>query len=508
MRVSRGIRRLARHVGRAAVAATIAASSLLPAAMPASAQGGPFAGVELNVLTGVGPQIAEPLTRRGKEWGEANGAKVNVVTVPFNEIYSKILTDVYTRTNAFDIFVFAPQWMGDYAVGGFLENLDPHIANHPEIEWSDIGPFFRDFSATYQGTTHTVPLDGDFHMLYYRTDLLKKIYVNAPNTWDEYIEVAKAISDAKLTTEEGKPIYGSCISKKRGAQAYWFISSIAGAYIQSQGTSQGGFFDVNTFKPLVNNEAFGRALEVFKETTKYGPPDELNLDVGDTRGLFTAGQCALGLDWGDIGTLAIDKSTSKVIDKVGAAILPGSRQVLDRATGKLVRCDKVTCPYADSTMANHAPFAAFGGWSGAINAGSNAKKKAAAAAFLAYVSAPAQSGKDVTIGLTGFNPYRTSHFATLDAWTEAGMSKDAANLYLGAIKSSLNSPNMMLDLRITNNQYYQQVVLDTVVAQYMAGEMSRDDAMQMIHDRWEEKTEELGRDKQLATYRATLGVTK
>ena len=128
--------------------------------------------------------------------------------------------------------------------------------------------------------------------------------------------MAKAISDAKLTTEEGKPVYGSCISKKRGAQAYWFISSIAGSYIQSQGTSQGGFFDLDGFKPLVNNEAFAKALDIYKESTKFGPPDELNLDVGDTRGLFTAGQCGLGLDWGDIGTLAIDKATSKVIDKV------------------------------------------------------------------------------------------------------------------------------------------------------------------------------------------------
>ena len=60
----------------------------------------------------------------------------------------------------------------------------------------------------------------------------------------------------------------------------------------------------------------------------------------------------------------------------------------------------------------------------------------------------------------------------------------------------------------SNNQYYQQVVLDTIVAQFMAGEIGRDEAMQMIFDKWEEKTEELGRDKQLAVYKATLGVTK
>src|SRR6185295_7866547 len=130
-------------------------------------------------------------------------------------------------------------------------------------------------------------------------------------------------------------------------------------------------------KPLINNEGFREALRIYAETTKYGPPDEINLDVGDTRGLFTSGRCALTLDWGDIGPLAVDKATSRVQDKVGAVILPGSPRVLDRASGKLVACTKETCPYAIDGI-NHAPFAAFGGWSGAINVAKDQKTKDAA----------------------------------------------------------------------------------------------------------------------------------
>ena len=51
-----------------------------------------------------------------------------------------------------------------------------------------------------------------------------------------------------------------------------------GAYIQSQGTSQGAFFDTETFEPLVNNEAFAKAMEVYKATNAFGPPDELNMN--------------------------------------------------------------------------------------------------------------------------------------------------------------------------------------------------------------------------------------
>jgi len=197
-----------------------------------------------------------------------------------------------------------------------------------------------------------------------------------------------------------------------------------------------------------------------------------------------------------------------VQDKVGAVILPGSTEVLDRATGELVPCDETICPHADAQGVNHAPFSAFGGWSGAINAGSKPEVKEAAFDYLAYVSAPGQANVDVTIGQTGFNPYRTSQFLNREQWVEAGMSPAAASNYLEAIEASLNSPNMVLDLRIPQNAYYQGTVLDTALAQFLAGELTAEETMQQIADGWNQKTDELGRDAQLAAYQASLGVTR
>ena len=466
----------------------------------------PYEGVELNVITFTGPQIAEPLQRRGPDFTELTGAKVNVIIVPFSDLYQKILTDMATGTNSFDAFVFAPQWMVDYIVPGYLENLSDRVAADEALEWEDVAPFFRDFSATYQGDVYTIPLDGDFHMVYYRTDLLEEAGLEPPRTWDDYLEIAATFHGQDLNGD-GDPDYGSCISKARAQQSYWWITSIAAPFIQSQGTSQGAFFDTETMEPLVDNAAFARAMDIYLETGEYGPPDELNLNVGDTRSLFTAGRCALSLDWGDIGTLAIDPETSIVMDKTGAVITPGSTQVLDWETGELVDCDETTCPHAIDGV-NHAPFASFGGWSGGINAAADDLVKDAAYDFFSYMAQPAQANVDVTIGATGYNPYRTSQFLNRQAWVEAGMSPEAASVYLGAIEGSLASPNMVLDLRIPQNQRYQQVVLDTALSQFAAGEISRDEAIQQIDDGWEEITEELGREEQIDAYRGTLGVTQ
>jgi multiple sugar transport system substrate-binding protein len=470
-----------------------------------SAQAGEFDGVTVNIMTFTGPQIAEPLQRRAPDFEKMTGAKINVITVPFSDLYTKLLTDWASGTNSVDAAVFAPQWMGDYATAGLLEELSPRIDKDKALDWNGIAPFFRDFSAKFNGKTYLIPLDGDFQMVYYRSDVFEKNGLKPPATWDDYVADAKALNGKDFG--DGGPGYGSCISKKRNAQAYWFITSISGAYIQSKGTSQGAFFDTRNMKPLIDNEGFRKALDVYSETTKYGPPNEINLDVGDTRSLFTSGRCALSIDWGDIGTLAIDPKTSKVKDKVGSIILPGSTEVINRDTGKLEACTKDKCPYAINGV-NHAPYAAFGGWSGGINVHAKNKVKDAAYTFLSYMSQPAQSSVDVTIGTTGFNPYRTVHFKDLGPWLRAGMSEAAAKDYLGAIEASLNSPNMILDLRIPQNQKYQQVVLDEALSRFVSGEIDKESTVKAIVDGWNDLTEQIGKEKQLEAYKKSLGVER
>jgi multiple sugar transport system substrate-binding protein len=339
-------------------------------------------------------------------------------------------------------------------------------------------------------------------MVYYRSDLIQ----TPPKTWDEYLDVAKQFNGKDLNGD-GTPDYGSCIAKKVGQQSFWWIISVAGGLLQNQGTGQGAFFNTDTMDPLTKNDAFAKALETYKETMKYGPPEEINWGVGDSRGAFTTGRCALTMDWGDIGTLALDPATSTVQDKVGAVVTPGWKETLDRASGKLVPCDATACPNAVDGV-NYAPFASFGGWSGAINAATTPQKKDAAYAFLAYMSAPAQSSVDVTLGKTGFNPYRTSHFTNTAPWKAVGMSDAAAANYLGAIKDSLNSPNMILDLRIPKTKEYEQDVLDKAVSQYIAGELDVNQTMQQITDGWNAITDGQGRDSQLAAYTASLGIQR
>lgn len=471
----------------------------------ALAQAKPFEGVTVNLMTRPGDVIARRLAERGAEFEAATGGKIVVNEVPFAELFQKIQTDWATGTNSIDVGVFASGWAVELDAAGLLEDLTPYVDADPLIDMADVAPYFREINQKIGGKTKLITIDGDFQMVYYRKDVLEAAGLQAPRTWEEYLSNAKAVNGQDMNGD-GEGDYGSCIFKKRNAQSYFAISTVAAGAVQSKGTAEGLFFDLETMKPKINNEAWKAAFELYKATGEFGPPEELNQDIGDTRGLVKAGRCAQVIDWGDIGPLSIEPDAAAIKDKMYAVANPGWTKVLDNATGKLVACDATTCPNAVDGV-NYSPFGAFGGWAGAINAKSDQKVKDAAYAFLSYMNQAAQSNVDVTIGWTGYNAYRNSQLDDTSLWVKAGFSEGAASNYLGAIKASLNNPNMSSDFRIPGAQQYSGVVLDTELARYLAGEITVDEALANIESGWEEITDDFGRDKQLELYRLSLGIT-
>src|SRR5438309_9514574 len=100
--------------------------------------GGQFSGTTVRVVTFTGPQIAEPLQRRAPDFEKLTGAKIEVITVPFSDLYQKLLTDFATKTNSYDATVFDPQWVGDYVPTGYLEVLSHRVTSVSALQWDGI----------------------------------------------------------------------------------------------------------------------------------------------------------------------------------------------------------------------------------------------------------------------------------------------------------------------------------------------------------------------------------
>ena len=216
-----------------------------------------YEGVEVNLLTRPGPVIAGRLEERGKEFEEMTGARINVSSVPFADLFQKLLTDWATGTNSIDVGVFASGWAVEMVDGGLLDDLSEFVANDPELKIDDIAPYFREFNQKIDGKTYLITIDGDFQMVYYRKDVLDELGLEPPQTWDEYLEVAAA-ANGKDMNGDGAADFGSCMFKKRNAQCYFAIMSIAAPFVQTQGTGQGIFFDTEDMTPDGQQRGLGR----------------------------------------------------------------------------------------------------------------------------------------------------------------------------------------------------------------------------------------------------------
>ncbi len=447
------------------------------------------------------PQVAQSLRDHAATFEQETGIRVTIEASQLRGLYEQITQDNLGSSTAYAGYIFPGQWLPDFAEAGYLEPITEQVTANQALAWNDILPAYRDYASSYGDEVYAIPLDGDVLLLYYRQDILDLFGRQAPRTWDEYLATARAINRIDMNGD-GLADYGSCMAKGADEQSYWWLYAIAGPYLQTEGPGQGLFFDRQTFEPRTLNPAFERALGIYQESARYGPPDELNIGVRDTRSLFLSGRCALTIDWPELGLLAANPETSVVSEGFGTAPMPGSTQVLNTEANFLASCQgSELCPLASDNI-NDAPYLAFGGWMGAISRGADAANRQHAFDFLAYASALEQSQQAVADPLSGFNPYRQSHLDAPRVWRAAGFTDDA---YTDAILTSLSSDNIVLDLRIPQQQQYQQAELDPILMEFLTSpRVTAPVAAENLFDAWEALNDDLGRGAQFEVYLNSL----
>ncbi len=103
-----------------------------------------FEGVTITVFTQPPPYIAKPVMMFAPDWEKATGARINLITAPWGELYSKMYASFALGEAVYDIVIFPSAWLPDFAAAGFLVPLDDFIANDPNIQWDDILPIYRE----------------------------------------------------------------------------------------------------------------------------------------------------------------------------------------------------------------------------------------------------------------------------------------------------------------------------------------------------------------------------
>ncbi|MCB0168490.1 MAG: extracellular solute-binding protein [Anaerolineae bacterium] len=461
-----------------------------------------YQGVEATLVTAADAPVVELLQQQAQAFQALTGAAITIETVP--DLNQSVLIDEETGQNRYAGYIYPAQWLADYAAQDYLADLTDRIQADQTLEWDDIAPIYRDVAAGYGERTYGIPIAGDVQLVYYRPDVLEEIGLPPPKTWDDYVEIAGAANELDINADSS-PDFGSCLA--RAEQSYTIFYSMVSPYLQFEGFAQGGFFSPDNFAPLVDNQGFRRALELYKETILYSPPEELRNGLAETRQLMLDGRCTLTVDSTTLGHLAADPDQSAIADKIAVVALPGAADVVNRPTGTLAPCDEDqdNCPFAADEI-NHAPFMPSGGWVGSLNPAAADPTQKAVYDFLVYVSAPDQANPAVAAD-PALIPYRISQYLNRQPWVEAGFSPDFSANFLSAIEQTLASPNAVLNLRIPSHQRYQAESLSPLLDQYLSDQLTTDQVVAALLDEWQTVTDAAGRQEQLEAYLLSLGLT-
>ncbi|WP_282127355.1 substrate-binding domain-containing protein [Roseobacter litoralis] len=459
---------------------------------------GEFEGVELTFM-GLNNQNQHNFIFRGflRAWEDYTGAKINWIDLAQADYNARLQQSIATGTVDFDIIEMGAPFEGDVLGKGLASEMPDWVKE--QIDMDDYVDYLKAPVGTWDGKTYRVSIDGDTHTFAYRKDYFGADSITGqevPTTWPEVNQITKDLV-GKEDPLTGLPAHGYLDPLKGwGGFGFYFLENRAAPYAKHP-DDPAWLFDPDTMKPRVNNPAFVQAIQDVMDLIEAGayPTDQINADPGTTAfQQFLAGTGGMISWWGDVGASARTSDTSVVGDVVGFSINPGSEKVWNTAAGQW------------DEMPNVAPNNAYIGWGVYVMAtveGDEKKKKAA------WSVAAHLGGKDISLWAsaypTGFQPYRNSHFQ-YEEWEEAGYDRAFVEDYLGSNADSYNHPNAAVEPRIPGIFQYYSVAEDELAKGYAGQYGSAQETADAIAAAWEKITDQIGRESQIALYKASLGL--
>jgi trehalose/maltose transport system substrate-binding protein len=237
------------------------------------------------------------------------GIKVKVVPHPAasDASYSQLARVFSSKSSSFDVAMIDVVWPGAFAP--YLVDLKPKLGKDAQQHAQGIIQ-----NNTIDGKLVAMPWFGDFGILYYRTDLLRKYGFTAPpKTWTQLFAMAKKIQDGEQAAND--KFYGFVFQ----GNAYEGLTCDALEWYQSAGA--GGFIDNG--EVTINNPKGARILTQFAaQIGRITPRDVTTYQEGEAHTAFVEGNAAFMRNWPYAYSIGEDPKASKIRGKFSVTVLP------------------------------------------------------------------------------------------------------------------------------------------------------------------------------------------
>src|SRR5438105_13635372 len=242
--------------------------------------------------------------------------KVNFVTLPENDLRSKVTQDVATNAGKFDIATIGSYETPIWAHNGWVEDLSPYLDKMSAGDKSNYnyGDLLKPIMSTlsYQGHAYALPFYGESSFMMYNKQIFAAHNVTMPlhPTWDQIAKLAQQLND---------PAHGVAGILLRGQSGWGMNMAPLDTMINTFG---GSWFDLN-WKPQLSTPPVQPAVTLYANLLQnYGEPGASTSGWQECLGLMSHGKGAVFYDATPLAGVLETPSQSKVAGQIGYAYAP------------------------------------------------------------------------------------------------------------------------------------------------------------------------------------------
>src|SRR2546423_1245513 len=279
---------------------------LVGAACSGGAGGGGGGSNTITLAAVDNPQMADLKKLVGDFQSAHSDIKVNIVTLPEDQLRQQVTQDVAANSGRYDLFTIGTYEVPLWAKKGWIENLSPFIAKDANYAPDDIIPGIKT-ALSYNSNLYAVPFYGESSMLMYRKDMLAKAGVTMPDhpTWAQ-------VADAAIKVKQSTGTDGICL---RGLPGWGEQLAPLDTVVNTFG---GRWFD-QSWNATLNTPAWHDALSFYVNLVKQaGEPAPGSAGFTECLTAYNSGKVAMWYD----ATVGASNFTGDAATNSGYAYAP------------------------------------------------------------------------------------------------------------------------------------------------------------------------------------------
>ena len=260
-------------------------------------------GASLVIAVNAGVE-GDALKAAAREFGTAHSLAVEIVDLPYANLFEKELLDLSSRTGAYDVIMIDDPWFPRLAQDNALAPLGSQSPD-PDFVKSclDVG--------RHNGTYYALPYVGNSQLFFYRKDLFGKYGLSAPVTWTAVLTAAKKIA-------AGENIYGYVMRAAPG-------NPVVADFLPLFWAFGGEMFSAEGAPAMASPEGVD-ALRFMLELGKYSPPGYAGFNADEVSAHLLQSTAAMSINWPAWISAMDDPAKSKVGGKIEFAPLPSEKR--------------------------------------------------------------------------------------------------------------------------------------------------------------------------------------